>query len=88
LWFLLHNSEQKAAISTDTCIEKLKKSDSNWEYYKKGALSEKQKQILWDNRRLAYARAKQLPEGENPSSLIYRLIEVIENIILKKVKER
>ena len=62
LWFLLHEKEQKADISTDNCEEKLKKSSPDWSNYKKGVLSEKQKQHLWDNRGLASDRAKQLPE--------------------------
>jgi hypothetical protein len=80
LWFLLHVKEQKAAISTDNCEEKLKKSSPDWGNYKKGALSEKQKQHLWDNRSLASDRARQLPEWENPSSSVYRLIEMLEKI--------
>jgi hypothetical protein len=67
LWFLLHIDEQNAVISTDACIEKLKRASPNWVHYHKGSLSEKQKQLLWDNRKLASTRAKQLPEGENPS---------------------
>jgi hypothetical protein len=43
LWFLLHNSEQNAFISTPACIEKLRKSAKEWECYKKGALTDKQK---------------------------------------------
>jgi hypothetical protein len=82
LWFLLHVQEQKAEISTDNCGEKLKKSSPDWGNYKKGALSERQKQHLWDNRGLASDRARQLPEGENPSSSVYRLIEALEKAII------
>jgi hypothetical protein len=81
LWFLLHNGEQNSAISTDACIEKLKKASPDWVHYQKGSLSEKQKQLLWDNRRLASARAKRLPEGENPSSLVFRLIEAMDSTV-------
>ena len=81
LWFLLHIKEQKAAISTDNCGEKLKKSSTDWSSYKKGFLSEKQKQHLWNNRNQASVRAKQLPEWENPSSSVYRLIEMLERNI-------
>ena len=80
LWFLLHTGEQNAAITTDTCIEKLKKSSLDWLYYQKGSLSEKQKEILWKNRGTASTRAKRLPEGENPSSLVYVLIDKMEKI--------
>jgi len=78
LWFLLHCAEQNAAISTDSCIEKLRKASIEWNHYKKGILSEKQKDLLWDNRGIAIIRAKSLSETGNPSSLIYRLIEKME----------
>ena len=79
LWFLLHTGEQNSIISTIRCIEKLEKSSPDWATYKKGSLSRKQKQDLWDNRKLASARARKLPEGKNPSSSVYRLIEAMEN---------
>jgi hypothetical protein len=78
LWFLLHTTEQTAAITTDDCIDKLKQSMPDWIGYKKGSFSEKQKQTLWTNRGMATERAKQLPEEGNPSSLVYRLIEAME----------
>jgi hypothetical protein len=78
LWFLLHNTGQNAAISTNACIDKLMRSTPDWESYKKRSLSEKQKKTLWENREMATARAKQLPEGGNPSSSVYRLIEAMD----------
>jgi hypothetical protein len=81
LWFFLHADKQTAAISTGTCVDKLKKSTPEWTYYKEGALSEKQKQFLWENRRLASDRAKQLHEFENPSSSVYRLLEAMDKAI-------
>jgi len=80
LWFLLHNTEQNAAISTDSCIGKLKNISSDWTNYKKGSLSDKQKEILWDNRGIASTRAKRLSESGNPSSLVYRLIEKMDSV--------
>jgi len=77
LWFLLHNVDQFAGLSTTACIEALKK-DIDWENYKKGMFSIKQKQILWDKRIIACQRAKALPEAANPSSAVYRLIEAME----------
>ena len=82
LWFLLHSREQNAAITAGSCIEKLKKLDSDWENYRKGALSEKQKLLLWGNRGAACARAKYLPDGENPSSSVFRLIEAMDDVTL------
>jgi hypothetical protein len=78
LWFLLHMKEQRAAISTNDCIEKLKKSAPDWASYKKGSFSDKQKQLLFDNRESASARAKGLSERENPSSLVYKFLEALD----------
>ena len=78
LWFLLHNCEQNAFISTNACIEKLRKSAKEWECYKKGTLTDKQKKILWDNRKIASERAMKLQNGINPSSMIYLLLDEME----------
>ena len=80
LWFLLHSCEQNAAISTDNCTEKLKKSSQEWTHYKKGTFTEKQIQLLLENCDVASARAKKLPEGENPSSTVFRLIEAMDEV--------
>ena len=87
LWYLLHIKEQTAAISTKNCMALLKKSDPAWAFYKKGSLSETQKQQLWDNIRAASTRAKFLPEGVNPSSLVFRLIEAMDNVNSQKIIE-
>ena len=79
LWFLLHNVDQFAEISTTACIEALKK-DVDWKNYKKGMFSIKQKQILWDKRKIACQRAKALPETDNPSSAVHPLIVEMEKI--------
>jgi len=78
LWFLLHNGEQNAFISTNACIEKLRKSSIEWESYKKGIFTENQKRILWDNRKNACERAMKLQDGINPSSMIYLLLDEME----------
>jgi len=78
LWFLLHSSEQNAFILTNACIEKLRKSAKEWECYKKGVLTDKQKKILWDNRKIASDRAMKLQNGKNPSSMIYFLLDEME----------
>ena len=80
LWFLLHFCEQKAAVSAADCIEKIRKISGDWLEYKKGTFTEKQKRQLWENRKPASARARQLREGENPSSSVYRLIEEMDAI--------
>ena len=77
LWFLLHNVDQFADISTDACISKLQKI-SDWESYKKGMFSGKQKQILWEKRIDASQRARKLQKLSNPSSTVYWLIDAME----------
>ena len=86
LWYLLHIKEQTAAISTDSCIALLKKSDPAWASYKKGYLSETQKQQLCNNLGAASNRAKRLPEGQNPSSSVFRLIEAMEGVNPQEIK--
>jgi hypothetical protein len=80
LWFLLHSSEQNAVISTNECIDKLRKAAEEWNSYKKGILSAQQKRILWDNRKIASERAKKYKNSVNPSSMIYLLIGEMEKI--------
>lgn len=74
LWFLLHLQEQKTAISTDRCIQLMQKVSKE---YKKGIISNKEKSFLADNRNLATKRAKCLEEFRNPSTTIYRLLELL-----------
>jgi len=80
LWFLLHNCEQNAFILTNDCIEKLRKSAKEWECYKKGLLTDKQKKILWDNRKTASDRAMKLQNWKNPSSMVYLLLDEMEKV--------
>lgn len=77
LWFLLHSKNQTAEISTDKCTTELKKSSDGWQQYRKGALTETQKEILRVNKDTAITRAQCLTEYANPSSTVYRLLEEI-----------
>jgi hypothetical protein len=85
LWFLLHNTEQNAYITTDACIEKLRKTAIEWKSYKKGTLTDQQKMILWDNRIIASERAMKLKNGGNPSSMVYLLLDEMEKT--KEIRE-
>lgn len=76
LWFLLHEKEQHAFLTTEACIQTLK-NEPGWEDYKKGSLSEIQKHRLWEHRELACARAKTLNDFENPCASLYHLIELL-----------
>ena len=79
LWFLLHNIEQFAEISTAACISSLQKI-RDWKNYSKGMFSLKHKEILWEKRSIACQRARALPEAGNPSSSVYKLIEAMQKI--------
>ena len=75
LWFLLHFQEQKTEISSEKCIKKLQKVSKE---YKKGTLSEDEKEVLANNKELAVERAKKLAEFQNPSSMVYKLLEKLK----------
>lgn len=78
LWFLLHSSNQKTSLDSTACIKALRNSADEWKQYKKSELSVTQKNLLWENRAVAIKRAKALPEGKNPSSSVYKLLETVE----------
>lgn len=78
IWLLLHAKEQKTAINTDALIKELKKSAPTWKNYSKTAFTDTQKSFLNDNTDVAVARAKKLCEFQNPSTGIYKLIEVLQ----------
>ena len=78
IWLLLHAKDQKAAIETDALIKELKKSAPMWKNYSKSYFTDTQKSFLNDNTDLAVARAKKLHEFQNPSTGIYKLIEMLK----------
>jgi hypothetical protein len=76
LWFLLHYQEQKSKLTSKKCIQKLQSFTKD---YKKGVLSEEEKNVLAANRDVAIKRAKLLEEYDNPSTTIYRLLELLKD---------
>lgn len=76
LWFLLHYKNQAAHISTDNCIQQL--SNRNQNDYKKGLIDNKLKEKLNQRISTACKRAKQTRLYENPSTIIFELIEILE----------
>ena len=78
IWLLLHAKDQKAAIDTDTLIKDLKKSAPVWNNYSKSAFTDTQKAFLNKNTDVAVERAKNLREFQNPSTGIYKLIEMLQ----------
>ena len=79
IWLLLHAKDQKASIETDTLIKELKKSAPVWKNYSKSAFTDTQKAFLNGNTEIAIARAKELREYQNPSTGIFKLIEMLSS---------
>ena len=75
---LIHAKDQKAAIETDALIKELKKSAPVWKNYSKSTFTDTQKAFLNDTTDVAVARAKELREFHNPSTGIYKLIEMLK----------
>ena len=79
IWLLLHAKSQKSAINTDALIKELKKSAPVWKNYNKSAFTETQQSFLKGNTDVAVARANGLKEFQNPSTGIYKLIEMLSS---------
>lgn len=79
IWLLLHAKDQKVSIETDALIKELKKSAPVWKNYSKSPFTETQKTFLNNNTDIAVARAKKLCEFQNPSTGIYKLIEMLQS---------
>jgi len=78
LWFLLHYKNQTANISCQNCSREI--SNRNRNTYKKGLIDEKLKDKLLDRMSNAMERAKILTLFNNPSSSVYRLIEILKDL--------
>ena len=79
IWLLLHVKEQKATISSNAVIKDLKNSTTVWRGYSKNPFTETQKTFLNNNTDAAVSRAKELHEFQNPSTGIYKLIELLKH---------
>lgn len=79
IWLLLHAKDQKAVIETDALVKELKKSAPVWKNYSKSAFTDTQKSFLNDKTDVAVERAKKLQEFQNPSTGIYKLIEMLSS---------
>ena len=83
IWLLLHAKDQKSSITTDALIKELKKSATVWKNYAKSAFTETQQTFLKSNTDTATMRAKNLTELQNPSTGIYKLIDLLKGQINK-----
>ena len=77
LWYLLHFEECHAELTQNACIKKLKR---HLEHYTKGALALNEKQQLSDKTSGAMERAQVLETYNNPSTTIYKMIELLESL--------
>ena len=77
LWYLLHCQSQTASLRSEECISKLRNHINN---YKKGALDDKLKSKIINNKDKSISRAKGLTEFTNPSTTVYKLIEELDAI--------
>ena len=78
IWLLLHAKDQKTAITTENLIKELKKCASVWKNYTKSDFTETQQTFLKGNTDIAVKRAKGLKELQNPSTSIYKLIDLLK----------
>ena len=79
IWLLLHAKDQKSSIKTDTVLKELKKSAAVWNNYNKSVYTDTQKAFLKEYLGIAIDRAKALKEYQNPSSNIYKLVEILSD---------
>jgi hypothetical protein len=77
LWYIYHYSNQTAEINTENCIKKLHKLCPD---YKKGNLSFKLKEKLEKHQSDAIKKAKTQTCYKNPSTIVYLLINELEQV--------
>ena len=80
IWTLLHTKIQNTAISTEALIKELKKSAPVWKNYNKSTFTETQQAFLKKNTEIAIERAKKLKKFQNPSTEVYKLIEMVKAV--------
>lgn len=77
LWYILHFANQTAEISTENCIKKLKTLCPD---YQKAIINDKLLSKLNENNSEALKRAKKHDLYNNPSTILYVLIDKLEKI--------
>ena len=76
---MLHAAEQKSEINSDEVVKELRKSALVWKDYKKSQFTKEQFTFLQSTTNIAINRAKKLHEFQNPSTSIYKLIELLNS---------
>ena len=75
---MLHATERKSEINSDEVVKELRKSALVWKDYKKSQFTKDQLTFLQTNTNVAIDRAKKLHEFKNPSTSIYKFIEMLK----------
>jgi len=77
LWFLLHYKNQTANINCNSCCRQMVNRNRG---YRKGAIDKRLKEKLISKRDEAVKRAKGLTDSHNPSSTVFKLIEILNDL--------
>lgn len=77
LWYLLHYTDQKAAITSEDCIKKLIKANPK---YRKGHINNSLCEILAEKMELATKRALSLTTHDNPSTDVPQFIDALKKL--------
>ncbi len=77
LWFLLHYKNHTSSTNSAYCCKELKNRNLT---YKKGLIDRKLKEKLISKQDDAIKRAKKLTRFDNPSSTVYKLIEILNGL--------
>jgi len=77
LWFLLHYKNQTANTTGVNCCREMANRNRT---YEKGLIDDRLKVKLISKIDIAINRAKGLTEHNNPSSTVYKLIEILEEL--------
>lgn len=79
VWFLAHTEKVPATdFSSDECLRRLTKT-KDWKEYRKGVLSENEKNLLWEKRLEASKNIDSSPSNDKAFSEAGLLIGVLEN---------
>jgi hypothetical protein len=78
IWPLLHAKDQKSTVTSEALIKELRNSASVWKNYSKSYFTDTQQAFLKSNTHIAVERAMRLKDYKNPSTGIYKLIEILK----------
>lgn len=80
LWLLLHYADQKTELSSKVWVDKLTAIVPS---YHKGKMDAVMKLLLVQNVTIATERAKKLETLNNPSTMIFKLTEILQKISMR-----